>query len=280
MNLGVVVTEEFYDMVPGLAKPAAAKLIREQMRELREYMEARFVEFIPTLGSGATGNTDAVNFNPAIAEGKWVRNASFTFDAASDEAVPTAGSLINNTKLNGEFARLGPDQRPIDWDFQPGYATGDPKQWAVVEGDAPSGSRNGRSMRCVMKQISCTVKKVDGGCDSEQAFSPVLNIAGGSVLQITIWAKLTAYSWGGSVLGESLGKAKQSKGPQLTAVPKDAKGGSQLYASTFLNPHDATTYNISEWHQYTLVVTVSTDTVPCTRLPVLVCVQLSSLTLC
>jgi hypothetical protein len=73
MNLGVVVTEEFYDMVPGVAKPTARKKIGEQMRELREYMDSRFVEFIPTLGSGATGNTAVVTFNPALAEGKWVR---------------------------------------------------------------------------------------------------------------------------------------------------------------------------------------------------------------
>ena len=63
-----------------------------------------------------------------------------------------------------------------------------------------------------------------GGCGSEKANSPVLNITGGSVLQITIWAKLTAYSWGGG-LGESSG-AKKTKGPQITAVPMDAKGGS------------------------------------------------------
>jgi hypothetical protein len=69
MNLGVVVTEGFYDMVPGVAKkPTAAKLMREQMQELRQYMAARFVEFVPTLGSGATANTATVDFNPALAE--------------------------------------------------------------------------------------------------------------------------------------------------------------------------------------------------------------------
>jgi hypothetical protein len=112
----------------------------------------------------------------------------------------------------------------------------------------------------------------------------LLHTTGGSVLQITIWAKLTAYSWGGgddSLLGESTGESqeerrgestggdsmgarlegKKVKGPQLTAVPKDAKGGSQLYANLFLNPREATSYNISEWHPYTLVITVSEATV-------------------
>jgi hypothetical protein len=60
-------------------------------------------------------------------------------------------------------------------------------------------------------------------------------------------------------MGARLG-GKKVKGPQLTAVPKDAKGGSQLYANLFLNPREATSYNISEWHPYTLVITVSDRT--------------------
>ena len=84
MNLGVVVTEEFYDMVPGVANPTAATLMRAQMRELREYMEARFVEFIPTLGSGATGNTAVVTFSPALAEGIWVRQVHTRSAVACD----------------------------------------------------------------------------------------------------------------------------------------------------------------------------------------------------
>ena len=179
---------------------------------------------------------------------------------------------MNNTELNGDFARLGSDQRPSGWDFLPGSPTTNPKQWAVVESDAPPGSRTGRSLRCEMKEVSCTVKQVAGGCASERAASPVLNITGGSVLQITIWAKLTAYSWEDTAgqadgLGENLG-AKKTKGPQITAVPMDAKGGSQLYANIFLNPHDATTYNISDWRQYTLVITVSTTHSPC---PLIAC---------
>jgi hypothetical protein len=115
-----------------------------------------------------------------------------------------------------------------------------------------------------MEEISCTQRatvkqQAYGGCGSEKAKSPVLNITGGSVLQITIWAKLTAYSWREG-LGESSG-AKKTKGPQITAVPMDAKGGSQLYANIFLNPHDAIDYNISDWRQYTLVITVSTPSV-------------------
>jgi hypothetical protein len=179
MNLGVVVTEDFYEMVPDVAKNSTAELVREQMQELREYMEARFVKFVPTLGSGATSNTATVVFNPTLAEGKWVRNASFTFDRASNAAVPTAGSAINNTELNGEFARLGPDHRPVGWDFKKSGASGNPQQWVVVEGDAPPGSGNTRSLRCTMKEISCKVKKIVGGCNSEQAVAPVLNITGG-----------------------------------------------------------------------------------------------------
>ena len=260
MSLGVVVTEEFYDLVPGVNTDAkAVKTLSNQMRELRKYMEARFVEFVPTLGSGATANTAVVDYNPATAEGIWVRNRSFTFDVESNTA--TAGSIINNTQLNGDFARLGPDQRPSDWVFQPASGTRSPKQWAVVEADAPPQSRSGRSMRCEMKEISCTVKTVTGGCSSAKATSPAVNITGGSVLQVNVWAKLTAYSWGGDNrrLGERLAGVKPPKGPQFTVVPTDANGGSQLLANMFLNPTDAAfrNYNISEWRQYTLVITVS-----------------------
>lgn len=87
MNFGVVVSQ-FYDVVPGLiANVSEAAEIQAQLQELQLYMQERHIEFVPTLGSGSGGGPEY--FNPATAEGKWVRNVSFTF-GASDEAAPAA----------------------------------------------------------------------------------------------------------------------------------------------------------------------------------------------
>jgi hypothetical protein len=63
-----------------------------------------------------------------------------------------------------------------------------------------------------------------------QAVSPVLNITGGSVLQIVVWAKLTAYSWADESdeksdekndennLGESKGDRSDSVGESLDSL--------------------------------------------------------------
>ena len=99
-----------------------------------------------------------------------------------------------------------------------------------------------------MKQISCTVMPPGGGCESESARSPSVNITGGSVLQITLWAKLESLTLHGSA-------ANAAKGPQITAVPMDARGGSQLYASINLSPKAPKAYNISDWRQYSFGIT-------------------------
>ena len=63
MNFGVVVAR-FYDAVPSLVTNATAvSLLQGQLKELRAYMEDRFVTFVPTLASGSGGGPEY--FNPA-----------------------------------------------------------------------------------------------------------------------------------------------------------------------------------------------------------------------
>ena len=73
------------------------------MRELQLYMEERHVQFVPSLGS-PDGNS---LFDPRLVEGKWVRNASFTFDQATGVAAPTVSPVVLASELNGDFAARG-----------------------------------------------------------------------------------------------------------------------------------------------------------------------------
>jgi hypothetical protein len=135
--------------------------------------------------------------------------------------VDCSGSTVNNSQLNGDFQQLDAQtQRPLGWSFGPSTGPGAPKQWSIVADDAPPSSTSGRSFRCEMKQISCTVMPANGGCESEAARSPSVNITGGSVLQITIWAKLESLTLHGDA-------ATAARGPQITAVPMDARGGAE-----------------------------------------------------
>jgi hypothetical protein len=249
MNFGVVVNQGFYGEVPGLeSNQTEAAVMRTQLQDLHQYMRERHVEFVPTLASGSGGGPEY--FNPATAEGKWVRNVTFIFDEETDQAVPETWSLVNSSHLNGDFAQLGSDHRPTGWTFGPSTGQGAPKQWSMVEGDAPVGSKTGRSMRCEMAQISCSAMPPSGRCQSEDMSSPAVAVTGGSVLQITIWAKMTAFK----------GPSARFTGPQITAVPVDANGGSLSYASINLTPAEATTYNISDWHQYNFGITTLANT--------------------
>ena len=69
------------------------------------------------------------------------------------------------------------------------------------------------------------------------------------MLQISIWAKLTEFA----IHGDNADNA--ASGPQITAVPVDANGHSQLYASINLDPSESRKHNISEWRQYSFGIT-------------------------
>jgi hypothetical protein len=162
MNFGVVVAH-FYDIVPSLVPNATAiRLLQAQMVELREFMEERYVQFVPTLASGSGGGPEY--FNPSTAEGKWVQNGSFSFGSGNngkdkDTLQPRGGTAINATAFNGDFALLSqepspPNRKvPTGWSYARGTAkgSGNAEQWEVVEGDAPWSSKSKRSLKCTMK---------------------------------------------------------------------------------------------------------------------------------
>jgi hypothetical protein len=134
-------------------------------------MEARHIQFVPNLGSGTGGGPEY--FDPAFAEGKWVRNASFVFD--KDVAVNVDPVNVSH-QLNGDFAELGPDPKlPARWVFQP-EAVG---QWSVSTSAPPPLSSSGRSLRLDM---SATGK-------SQTAISPPIDVSGGSVVEVSMWTR-------------------------------------------------------------------------------------------
>ena len=176
------------------------------------HTQARHVLFVPTLASGSGGGPEY--FNPATAEGKWVRNMSFTFDS-NDSAVASTKSQINSTLLNGDFSRLGPPgQPPTGWSFSISKnSDGKPgkQQWRVVENDAPPGSKSGRSIQCTMREESCKTAP-PYPCESANAVSPLVPVTGGSVVKLIIWAKLVAEDVSGKMY------------VQITMNSLDAKG--------------------------------------------------------
>jgi hypothetical protein len=142
MNFGVpdvpwLGTDSYFNVVPGINPNATqAAWIKARLQELHQYMQERHVQFVPDIHS-PDGNS---LFDPRMVEGKWVRNQSFTFDETTGEATPTpTGSPTLTQQLNGDFARLGADGRPLGWSFTNSSALSHrgARQWAVDSHSAP-----------------------------------------------------------------------------------------------------------------------------------------------
>ena len=220
MNVGIpdvpwLGTDSYYNVVPGINPNATqAAWIEARLRELRLYMEERHVQFVPCLHS-PDGNS---LFDPRMVEGKWVRNASFAFDKVTGVATALARNPTLISQLNGDFARLGSDGRPLGWAFTNSSPTS--KQWSVDATAAPRASKTGRSLRCEMVSLPCSLKNAvrwannravprvqyEGTCRGEVATSPLLSVTGGSVVQISVWARMTNFS------------GPPGQAPQITAL--------------------------------------------------------------
>lgn len=228
----------FYNTVPGFnANASDAAWILSQLRELQEYMEARHVEFVPNLGSGTGGGPEY--FNPAFAEGKWVRNASFVFDMA--EVAVLADPVNTSQQLNGDFAELGSEagwKLPARWMFQPVPAE---EQWSLSRLAPPPLSSSGRSLWCGMPATG----------KSQTAMSPLLEVNGGSVVQVSMWTKHNP-----TVAVQSQGLAQTQF---VAAVTTDAGGrvlGNLSYYSWF---RDDTVFDWTlgpSWSEYTAAITL------------------------
>jgi len=170
----------FYNAVPGFnANASDAAWIMAQLRELQEYMEERHIQFVPNMGSGTGGGPEF--FDPAFAEGKWVRNASFAFDKETEVAVVVDPTNITR-QLNGDFAELAPGSTlPARWDFEPASAAAAAGEWSVSTSAPPPLSGSGRSLRCDMAAVG----------KSQTAMSPLIAVSGGSVVQISVWSRLS-----------------------------------------------------------------------------------------
>eukprot|EP01052_Picozoa_sp_SAG31_P009249 SAG31_NODE_482_length_15056_cov_5.057364_13_plen_463_part_00 len=258
MNIGIadvpwLGTDAIYNVVPGVNTNATeASWIEARLRELHLYMRARHVQFVPCVHS-PDGNS---LFDPRMVEGTWVRNASFTLDKITGVAAPTAPSRIAS-QLNGDFARLGSDGRPAGWTFT--NSTPVTKQWTVDSTSAPWNSTSGRSLKCEMVAVDCSLtdtirwannRKVPrvqyrGPCLGEVATSPLLSVTGGSVVQISVWARMTSSS------------LPPGQAPQITAITYDSEGGYCLDA--FYSGAGSILYTWqlgSSWQQYTTTITL------------------------
>ena len=94
------------------------------------------------------------------------------------------------------------------------------KQWTIDSTSAPWSSVSGRSLKCEMVSVPCSPKNVvrwannravprvqyQGACLGEVATTPLLSVTGGSVVQITLWAKMSNF----------IGPHGQA--PQITAI--------------------------------------------------------------
>ena len=259
MNFAVVVNQLFYGEVPGFqGNVTLAAAMRKQLQDLQAYMKARHVLFVPTLSCGSGGGPEY--YNPALAEGEWVRNMSFTFK--DDRAVASAKSTINKTLLNGDFSQLGAvGQPPIGWSFLSKNSDGKlNKQWQVVDNDGPPGSKTGRSIQCAMHKMSCSCHP--GGawrhtckpppqapCESANAVSPLVPVVGGSVLKLIIWAKLVKEDVVGGMYVQITMNSLDANGHG------DSRSGALAYANIALKP--SKTFNASSWHEYSVGLTTA-----------------------
>eukprot|EP01043_Picozoa_sp_COSAG02_P058304 COSAG02_NODE_7233_length_3106_cov_1.757566_1_plen_830_part_00 len=232
MNIGIpdvpwLGTDAYYNVAPGVnPNVTQAKWIETRLQELQLYMQERHVQFVPIIHS-PDGNS---LFDPRMVEGKWVQNSSFIFDKTTDVARAKITKPTMASQLNGDFERLGIDGRPLGWTF-----TGvSPilKQWTVDSTSAPWTSKSGRSLRCEMTSVPCSLKNAvrwannravprvqhEGPCLGEVATSPLLSVTGGSIVQITMWARMTNFS------------APQGQAPQITAMTYNKFGGYALDA--------------------------------------------------
>jgi hypothetical protein len=242
MNYGVAVvlwegTDSFYNVVPGFNDDTVkAGWIVSLLQELQAYMEERHVQFVPSVRSASANSL----FPPLNIEGKWVQNASFVFDAARGVARPATPPAVMARQLNGGFEGLDPDGLPAGWTFAaPTFAAPTPplrrrarghdgatsSQWSTSTAVLPGTKSGTRALQCEMHEVECAVKGVrwannravprvayDGPCGSEIASSPMVNVSGGSIVQVSVWAKLASYS----------GPSGQM--PQITLMTFDKEG--------------------------------------------------------
>lgn len=259
MNIGIpdvpwLGTDAYYNVVPGVnPNVTQARWIESRLRELQLYMQERHVQFVPIIHS-PDGNS---LFDPRMVEGKWVKNASFTFDKTTGLARPTITRPSLASQLNGDFARLGPDGRPLGWTFTSSSSV--LKQWTIDSTAAPWSSRSGRSLRCEMVSVPCSLKNAirwannravpriqyQGPCLGEVATSPLLSVTGGSIVQISMWARMTNFS------------APQGQAPQITAITYNRTGGYALDAFYSGAGSILYTWDLNpSWQQFSTTITL------------------------
>ena len=175
-------------------------------------------------------------------------------------AAPTvAANTVTKTELNGDFAHLGSDGRPDGWRFSNSTPLAK-RQWAVVSDAAPPASTSGRSLRCEMVGVPCSLKngvrwannravprvQHQGACEGEVATSPLLAVTGGSIVQVTLWARMTNHS------------LPPGQAPQMTAITYNEKGGYCLDA--FYSGAGSILYTWEDlspsWDQYSVTITL------------------------
>ena len=214
MNTGLVTSSSFYAVALNSSSAPTSK-----MRELQAYMGLRQMALVPTLASGSGGGPEY--YDPNLAEGKWVRDEPFVFDAANDSAVPVK-PVVTGLPTNGDFSQLKGDGSPAAWQAGPDAAGA--MRWSVDNASARAGGV--RSMRCdIDTPIDCSRVPAGKACESGSLVSDHFAIDGGGVFQITFDLKVAPST-----------DLRGGDRPQITIVTTSASGEVATLASVFAVP--------------------------------------------
>ena len=154
-----------------------------KLSELQAYMGLRQMHLVPTLASGS-GGYPTYGDNSNLAEGKWVRDEPFVFNA--NDSATAVMPAVTGYPTNGDFGQLKEDGSPTHW-----YTTADAAgavRWSVDNASVPTGGV--RSMRCAVdKPIDCSGVPAGKSCESGSLVSDHFEVEGGGVAHSSCWGR-------------------------------------------------------------------------------------------